>query len=217
MAARWARTAAILIAVASLLYLAVGVTWLFTNRSPDWTDFNVHDPGLALLELLLFLSLPLLVVEAAAIHVWSPPCRKLATQVSLAFMSMFATVSAGVHFVRLTALRQLEAAGGTVSDLLLPTRWPSVAAALDFLAWDLLLGVALLFAAPAFTGGGLARAVRVGLVVSGALCLAGLLGPASGEMHLQLIATLGYAFALPATCVLLAIFFGRVQEMRAAK
>ena len=211
MAARWARTAAILIVVASFLYLAVGFTWLFTYRSPDWTDFNVHDPGLAVLELLLFVTLPLLVVEATAIHIWSPPCHKLATLVSLAFMAMFATLSAGVHFVRLTAVRQLEAAGGAVSDLLLPTRWPSVAAALDFLAWDFLLGLALLFASTAFTGGGLARAVRIGLVASGTLCLAGLLGPATGAMHLQLIATLGYAFALPATCVLLALFFGRVH------
>ena len=213
MAERWARVAALLIVATSAAYLAAGVTWVVSAQGPDWTDFNVHDPSLALLELFLFLSLPLLVIEAAAIHVWSPSCPKLFTLVALTFMSMFATLSAAVHFVRLTALRQIDAGGGVVPDLLMPTRWPSAAAAVDFLAWDLLLGLALLFASRAFAGAGLARVVRTGLLASGALCLAGLLGPATGEMRLQLVATLGYAFVLPATCVALALFF-RAEERR---
>ena len=214
MAERWARIAALLIVAVSVAYLVVGIGWVVSAQGPDWTNFNVHDPSLTLLELFLFLSLPLLVVEAAAIHVWSPHCPKLFTLAALVFMSMFATLSAAVHFVRLTALRQIDAQGGAIPDLMMPTRWPSAAAAVDFLAWDLLLGLALLFASRAFAGGGLAGAVRTGLIASGALCLAGLLGPATGEMRLQLLATLGYAFALPATCVLLALFFRAAQRAR---
>lgn len=214
MAERWARISAILIVAVSVAYLAVGIGWVISAQGPDWTNFNVHDPGLTVLEALLFALLPLLVIEASAIHVWSPHCPRLFTLVALAFMSMFATLSAAVHFVRLTAVRQLEASGGAVSDLMMPTRWPSAAAAVDLLAWDLFLGLALLFASRAFAGAGLARAVRSGLIASGTLCLAGLLGPATGEMRLQLFATLGYAFVLPATCVLLAFFFRREEESK---
>src|SRR5688500_4799488 len=107
MAARWGRIAAILIVALGAAYLAVGFAWV--AAAPDWTDFNPGDPSLTLLELFIFLSLPLFVVLAAAIHVAAPPDRRLTTLVALAFMTVFAGLSAGVHFVRLTALRQLEA------------------------------------------------------------------------------------------------------------
>ena len=210
MAPRWGRLAAILIALLGAAYLAVGFAWAFS--APDWTDFNPGDPSLTVLELLLFLSLPLLVVLSAAIHAWAPAGCKLTTRISLAFMTACATLSGGVHFVRLTALRQLEASGDAVPELLHIQRWPSIPAALDFLAWDLFLGLALLFAAPAFAGGGLARTVRIGLAASGILCLAGLLGPATGDLRLQMIAPLGFAFLLPLTCVALAIYFGRAAR-----
>ena len=207
MAARWGRIAAILIVALGAAYLVVGFSWLFT--APAWNDFNPGDPFLTLLELLIFLSLPPFDAMAAAIHAWAPADRKPATLAALAFMTIFAALSGGVHFVRLTALRQLEAAGGAVPDLLHIQLWPSIPAALDFLAWDLFLGLALLCAAPAFAGGGLARWVRIGFTASGALCLAGLLGPATGDLRFQMIAPLGFAFLLPATCIPLAILFGR--------
>ena len=210
MAARWGRIAAILIIALGAAYLAVGLAWV--AAAPDWTDFNPGDPSLTLLELLIVLSLPLFVVLAAAIHVAAPVDRRLTTLVALAFMTVFAGLSAGVHFVRLTALRQLESAGGAVPDPLHLQRWPSIPAALDFLAWDFFLGLALLFAAPAFAGGGLARWVRLGLAASGTLCLAGLLGPVTGDLRLQMIAPLGFALLLPITCVPLALLFGRAAQ-----
>ncbi len=213
MAARWGRITAILIVALGAAWLLAGLSWVFT--APDWTDFNSGDPGLTLVELFLFLSLPLFVVLSAAIHVWAPPERKLTTLVALACMTVFAALSAGVHFVRLTALRQLETAGGEVPELLQIERWPSIPAALDFLAWDLFLGLALLFAAPAFVGGGLARIVRIGLAGSGTLCLIGLVGPATGDLRLQMIAPLGFAVGLPLTCVPLAILLGRAGRATA--
>jgi len=210
MAARWGRITAILIVALGAAWLLAGLFRAF--NAPDWTDFNSADPGLTLVELFLFLSLPLFVVLSAAIHVWAPPDRKLTTLVALAFMTIFAGLSACVHFVRLTALRQFEGAGGTVSEHFRMEHWPSIPAALDFLAWDLFLGLALLFAAPAVAGGGLARIARIGLAASGLLCLIGLLGPATGDLRLQMIAPLGFAFLLPLTCIPLAILFGRAAR-----
>ena len=69
--------------------------------------------------------------------------------------------------------------------------------ALDIAAWDFLLGVALLLAAPVFSGSRLAAWVRRGLIISGLLCLGGLLGAVLGNMNVRNIGILGYAFVLP--------------------
>jgi hypothetical protein len=88
---------------------------------------------------------------------------------------------------------------------------PSTAYALELLAWDLFLGLSLLFAAPVFKGGNLEDAVRTGLYVGGTLCLAGILGPATGDMRLQFIAIVGYAGVLPTVSLLLVLLFRRTQ------
>ena len=81
--------------------------------------------------------------------------------------------------------------------------------ALELLAWDLFLGLSLLFAAPVFKGGKLEDAVRTGLNVGGTLCIAGILGPATGEMRLQFIAIVGYAGVLPTVSLLIIMLFRR--------
>lgn len=207
MAAHWGRIAAILIAGLGTVCLVVGIVW--TASTPDWADFNVHDPGLTILEALLFALLPLLLLESAAIHLWAPVDRKPATLLSVACMTIFVTLAAALLFVRLTVLRHLDASGVTVPDFVQSLDWPSVPAALGLLAWDCFLGLALICAAPAFKGAGVARLARIGLVASGLLCLAGLLGPVTGEMYLQRIAAFGAALLLPATCVALAVLFDR--------
>jgi hypothetical protein len=80
------------------------------------------------------------------------------------------------------------------------------------LAWDLFLGLSLLFAAPVFQGGKLEDAVRIGLYVGGALCITGILGPATGDMRLQFIAIVGYAGVLPIVSLLLVLLFRRSPQ-----
>jgi len=65
--------------------------------------------------------------------------------------------------------------------------------ALDIAAWDLCLGSALILAGLAFPGPALAAFVRRGLLLSGALCLAGLLGAAVGNMDVRNISIIGGA------------------------
>lgn len=86
-------------------------------------------------------------------------------------MILVVGTTSAVHLVELTALRQLGAGG---------IAWPSTPYALELLAWDLSLGLSLLFAARVFEGGGLERGVRRGLSIGGTLCLAGVLGPQWG-------------------------------------
>ena len=81
----------------------------------------------------------------------------------------------------------------------------------DLVAWDFFFGFALLFAATIFRGDKLRVAIRAALAVAGVLCLAGIAGPASGNLKLQYPAIVGYAFVFPFVCLLLAIFFARSQ------
>lgn len=187
----WSAIAVFLIGVAYLATLAAG--------------FAVHglaepivDPILAIMEVLTLLSAPSLVVLMAAIHRHASVDRRIYGVIALAFTTVFAGTTSAVHFVELTARRQLGP-GGIV--------WPSPAYAAELLAWDLFLGLALLFAAPVFAAGGQERGVRRGLSITGALCVAGIVGPAVGNMRLQLVGVLGYAGMLPVVCFMLARLF----------
>ena len=133
-----------------------------------------------------------------AVHGYTPPDRKTDSLIALAFMILVAGTTSAVHFAQLTALRQLGAAGIV---------WPSPAYAVELLAWNFFLGLSLLFAAPVFDHGGLERRIRRGLLVSAVLCLAGVIGPAVGNMRLQLIGVLGYAGVLPVVCFMLSRLF----------
>lgn len=187
----WSAVAVFLIGVAYLVTLTIG--------------FAVHgltepivDPILAIMEVLTLMSAPSMVVTMAAIHGYASVNRKIYALIALAFTIVFAGTTSAVHFVELTALRQLGS-GGIV--------WPSPEYALELLAWNLFLGLALLFAAPVFDGGGPERGVRRGLSISGVLCVAGIVGPAVGNMRLQLVGVLGYAGFLPVVCFMLARLF----------
>jgi hypothetical protein len=105
-----------------------------------------------------------------------------------------------VHFIELTAARQLDG-GGIV--------WPSRVYAAELLAWDVFLGLALVFAARVFDGDEFERRVRLALSICGVLCLVGMVGPVVGNMRLQLVGVVGYAGVLPVVSFLLARLFWR--------
>jgi hypothetical protein len=200
---------ALSVAFLGLAYFGTGLVWLVTGgwRSPE--PLEPAEPFLAVLELLILLTVLALVLLAAAVHAYALPDRKTHALAALAFMTAFAALSGGVHFVQLAVARHLptEAVAERAALRLYP--WPSIALALDFLAWDLFLGLALLLTAPVFAGGKLSAAVRISTRLSGALCVIGFLGPLLGEMRLQFLAISGYAFVLPVVCALLALLFSR--------
>ena len=150
------------------------------------------------MEVLTLLSAPPMVVLMATIHDYASVNRKIYGVIALAFTILFTGMTSAVHFVELTVGRQLGSSGFV---------WPSPVYAVELLAWDLFLGLALLFAAPVFDGGGPARRVRRSLLISGVLCVAGVVGPMVGNMRLQLVGVLGYAGGLPVVCFMLARLF----------
>jgi cytochrome c oxidase subunit IV len=192
--------------VLGVLYLFTGAAWFVAGGD---LATPLGDPYLAVLEILILLSAPPMVAMMAAVHAYAPPESKTYSRVALGFMFLVAGLTSSVHFVQLTVGRRLDAAGVAGISGILSLRWPSVMYALDILAWDLFLGLSLLFAAPTFKGAGLPATIRVSLIISGALCIAGLLGPALGNMAWQRLGILGYSVVFPVVCLLLALLFRR--------
>ncbi len=69
----------------------------------------------------------------------------------------------------------------------------------------------MLCAAPVFKGGRLELAVRILMIVSGLLSLAGLMGVPLADMQVRNIGIIGYAVVTPVVFLLLGIVFGRIQ------
>jgi hypothetical protein len=184
---QWTSTVFVGIGVAYAATLAVGFA-RHGLREP------ITDPVLAVMEVLTLLSAPVLVLLMVAVHDWAAPERKAYGIAAVAFATLCAGTTSAVHFIELTAARQLGSGG---------IAWPSAAYAAELLAWDVFLGLALWCAAFAFERVGVERAARRGLRIAAALCLLGTVGPVMGNMRLQLVGVLGYAVVLPVTALLL--------------
>ena len=178
---RWSSFAVFLVGLAYIAALTIG----FTTRG---LSAPIVDPLLAIMEILTLIAAPLMLVMMAAIYRRASDERKTIGSLAFAFMLLTTGTTSAVHFVNLTATRQLGSA------LLV---WPSTAYALELLAWDVFLGLSLVFAAFTFQGSGRENRVKRGLLVCGSLCLVGTIGPAIGNMRLQLIGVFAYGGVFP--------------------
>jgi hypothetical protein len=141
------------------------------------------------------------------VYAYAPPDRKTFALAALAFAVLYAAVAGVNTFLLVTVARQAESEPALA--LLFSFRWPSVNLALDLFAWGPVLGLALLFAAPVFRGGGLRAGVRAGLTLGGLLCLGNILSFVVGDVRFSTLGIAGYDFVLPVVCVLLAVLFCR--------
>jgi hypothetical protein len=171
----------------------------------------IGDPYFPILETLILLLMPLLVGLAVANHAWTSADRKSLSLLAVAFTIAQAVLTTSVHFVILAVGRQPAFLTLPQTPLLLSFTWPSVSYALDILAWDGFFALAVLCAAPVFTGSPLARAVRVLFVVAGLLALAGFGGVVSGDMRIRNIGIVGYVGVFPVAVLLLAGLFYRTR------
>jgi hypothetical protein len=161
-------------------------------------DKPIIDPILAVMEAITLVSAPLVVILMAAVCGIASPDVKVFGLLALAFGAIMAGLTSGVRFMALTAGRQTD---------FTTLEWPSTLYAVELLAWDVFLGLALVFAAPVFAGSGRRARARWALVATGVLCLLGGIGPIVGNMAIQRIGILGYGVALPITCIFLALVF----------
>ncbi len=193
----------------SAAYGVALVVGLLSLPSPEQP---IGDPIFSLLEILILLMTPLLVGLLVAIHAWASEELKVFSLMALVFTSVVALLTSSVHFVIFAVSRQPEFAEVPWMSRLLSFRWPSVAYALDILAWDVFFALAVLFAAPVFRGDRLATLIRVLLIASGALSLAGLSGVVAGNMRLRNIGIVGYVGVFPLAALLVAVLFRRSRS-----
>jgi hypothetical protein len=205
----YSAAATVILLVAYVVTLAVGLASLKSPQQP------IGDPMFTILEILIIVMMPAMVALMVAVHAWAPPHAKTLTLTSVVFMGLLAGVTSIVHFCVLTLSRQPEFARQSWVPLVLSFNWPSVVYALDILAWDIFFPLSMLFAAPVFGGSRLAGWIRVLMIASGVLSLAGLSGVVSGDMQLRNIGIVGYLGVFLVVATLLAVLFYRTTSKEA--
>lgn len=186
----WSSLGIVAIGVAYMVVLAVGMIRHGLSEP-------IVDPVLAIMEGLTIVSAAPIVLLLAAVRSGAAGRRRVRATIALAFGILFALTTTAVHVHELTIGRETG-----VNGLV----WPSRVYALELLAWDLFLGLALVLAAASFERD---RTTRYWMAGCGLLCLIGIVGPAVGNMRWQLIGVAGYAVVLPVVAVLMARRFAR--------
>jgi len=197
----------VMLQVAYAVTLAVGFLSLESSQQP------IGDPMFSILEVLILAMMPAMVALMVAVHAWAPTRTKTLSLTSVVFMGLLAGVTSSLHFVILTLSRQTAFAELSWLPLFLSFKWPSVAYALDILAWDVFFALSMLAAAPVFGGGRLAVSIRVLMITSGVLSLAGLSGVVGGDMRLRNIGIVGYLGVFMVIAALLAVLFYRSRPV----
>lgn len=195
-----------------VVYAVTLVAGFLSLQSPQQP---IGDPLFSILEILIILMMPVMVALMVTVHAWASPETKAFSLMALMFMGLLAGLTCSLHFVILAVSRQAAFAGLSWLPLFLSFKWPSVAYALDILAWDLFFPLSVLSAAPVFSGSRLATSIRVLMIVSGVLALGGLSGVIFGDMQLRNIGIVGYAGVFPVAALLLSILFYRATPREA--
>jgi hypothetical protein len=157
------------------------------------------------MEVLTLISALALVGLLVAAHAFAARAQQVFATTGLCLGVLAAGITMAVHFLQLTAIRQLaQADEGRPGYLLV---WPSSLLAADYLAWDLLVGLSLVCVSRVFVGDTSLSRARGVTALCGVLCLAGSIGPFTGAIAWQNIALFGYALVLPAAAGLIARAF----------
>ena len=198
----------------SALYTVPLLAGLLSLPSPD---APIGDPWFSMMEILIILTMPFMVGLMVAVQAWASPETRVFSLLALVFMGLLTGLTCSVHFVILTVSHQAEFAGQSWLPLILSFKWLSVTYALDILAWDVFFALAVLSAAPVFSGSRLARSIRLLMIISGALALGGLSGVILHDAQFRNIGIVGYAGVFPVAALLLAILFYRAKSQEACK
>ena len=209
LACRWSAWFVVAVSVVYAAVMVVGF-WSVGNLTDP-----LPDPYLAVAELLILLMAPVMVVLMAALHACAPVHLRMFSMIAFGWMLVAACLTMTVHVVELVVVRRIDPGAVPGFARLFDFAWPSMLYAVDVVAWDLMLGLSLLFAAFVFTGRR-HRGIRWGLLASAALCLVGLVGPATGVMAWRGLGILGYVVVFPVTCIALGRAFSPVVEVPAS-
>lgn len=202
-------------AATAILLVAYAITLVIGLASLKSPDDPIGNPWFTMLEVEIIVMMPAIVALFVAVHAWTPARAKALSLSSVVFMGVLAGITCSLHFVVLTLSRQAEFVDQPWLPLFMSFEWPSVVYALDILAWDIFFAIAILFAAPVFSGSRLTTWIRGLMIASGVLSLAGLSGVVLGSMQWRNIGIIGYVPVFLVVVVLLAILFRRTPPQEA--
>jgi hypothetical protein len=168
-------------------------------------------PFISIMALLVVLMGPFLVLSMVAVHAYASPNNKPYGLAALAFMIACVAVTSCINFLLLLVSSQPNLFSESWRALFLPCKWPAPAFILDNFVWDWFFGISMLLAAPIFGGNTLKIALRLVMILSGTLCLAGLAWLAVSPAQAILVGILGWGAAGPIVFLLLAKMFGGVN------
>ena len=167
----------------------------------------LKEPYLAIAEVMTLVGAPLLILLTVAIHECAPQSAKVFSLTALGWILLLAGSTVIVHFVNLTLWRQINDQQKIDYVRFLGWEWPSMMYAIELVAWHLFFGLSMFFAAFAFKGVGKEKIVKQGLIITGILCIVGLIGPVIGDLKWRMIGIFGYGILFPIICVYIARVF----------
>ena len=168
-------------------------------------------PFLSIMALLVVMMGPFLVLSMVAVQAFASPMRKAYALAALAFMIACVAITSCINFMLLLVCSRPELFSESWRAVFLPCKWPVPAFILDNFVWDWFFGISMLAAAPVFGGDTLGNALRAVMILSGVLCLAGLVWLAVSPEEAIIVGILGWGAAGPIAFLLLAKVFGRSQ------
>jgi hypothetical protein len=192
--------------------VALGVAYGILVVASGALSGRPKDPYWAVAEAVTAVGAPIQVVLFAVIYQLSPVRTKVYGLLAFGFMLAMAALTSTVHLTELFVARRIDLAADPTLGRIFDFARPSLVFGADVTAWHFLFGLALLFAALAFVGHGIATYVRSGFLFGGILCLAGLIGPAVGNPYLRSIGVLGYGVVFPIVCLLIGFVFRSKQH-----
>lgn len=197
---RLGRVAGNTVAALTAVYAVVLAIGLLTLPSPA---HPIQDPWFTLMEVLILGIAPSAVVLAVGLHAALPQAGKPCAVLAVVFMSMCAVATSAVHFSILTLARTEPFASAVWAPLVFEFRWPSVAYALDVLAWDVFFAGGCMFTAMALRYVAGATLVRALMAAAAALSFIGVFGVFLANMAVRNIGIVGYVIVYPVAAALL--------------
>lgn len=206
------------LAVAVLLtaFAALTISGMAELGSPDE---QIADPYFTGMEVIILVSVPFMLVSVVAWHERAglvKPGRRPYSLAALVLLSIAASITSSVHAVVWMVNREGLMDGGDGEEELIPGsqylfsfKWPSVAYALDVLAWDWFFGLAMVVGSFAVEWNSvLEKALKVLMLADGCLSLLGLIAVAVGNMQIRIIGIVGYAIISIGVFLLLGVLLG---------
>ncbi len=169
-------------------------------------------PFLSIMALLVVVMGPFLVLSMIAVHTYASPNNKPYSFAALAFMIACVAITSCINFLLLLVSSQPTLFSESWRALFLPCKWPAPAFVLDNFVWDWFFGISMLLASPIFGGNTLKVSLRLVMILSGGLCLAGLVWLAVSPAQAIIVGILGWGAAGPIVFLLLAKMFGDVKS-----